>query len=364
LHRLELHADAHFTDRTRIFVQLENALAPGRERPRTIDANRADLRLAFIHVTKPLWDGEYQLRAGRQEVAFDLQRFASVRDGANVRQAFDAVWMQYTRDKWLLAAFASEPVQYRNASVFDDRSDRHFMFGGVRAKRRLAGTHNLSLTLSTYQRDGRVSAPANVRERRRNIDVHYAGSGHGFDWDIEAMVQRGTFGHERVKAWAAGSLAGYTFDALAWRPRFGLQLDAASGDSDPTDGFHETFNPLFPNGYYINLSGYTGYANLVHLKPSLTLQPARGVRLLLAQGILWRESTRDAVFAQPGVPVAGTAGKGGARTARYAQLRLDWVLTRSLAVALEADRYDVAPAIRAAGGRDSRYLAAELRWAW
>ena len=101
LHRLELHADAHLTDRTRVFVQLENALAPGRAHPTPADANKADLRLALLDTGDKLGDGIYTVRIGRQEVAFDLQRFASVRDGANVRQAFDGLWVRYERGDWL-----------------------------------------------------------------------------------------------------------------------------------------------------------------------------------------------------------------------------------------------------------------------
>jgi hypothetical protein len=39
-------------------------------------------------------------------------------------------------------------------------------------------------------------------------------------------------------------------------PRLGLQIDGASGNRSTTT--LGTFNPLFPKGYYVNLSGYTG----------------------------------------------------------------------------------------------------------
>jgi len=44
----------------------------------------------------------------------------------------------------------------------------------------------------------------------------------------------------------------------AWAPRLGLQIDAASGDHKAGDNTLGTFNPLFPNGYYFTLAGYTG----------------------------------------------------------------------------------------------------------
>jgi len=48
-----------------------------------------DLRLAFIAYVDSFWGGTLKARVGRQEMAFDLQRFVSVRDGPNVRQAYD-----------------------------------------------------------------------------------------------------------------------------------------------------------------------------------------------------------------------------------------------------------------------------------
>ena len=68
---------------------------------------------------------------------------------------------------------------------------------------------------------------------------------------------------DTIRAWAVGSLSSYTFADIGWTPRLGFQFDAASGDSNPHDNVLQTFNPLFPNGYYFTLAGYTGYTNLI-----------------------------------------------------------------------------------------------------
>ncbi len=39
--------------------------------------------------------------------------------------------------------------------------------------------------------------------------------------------------------------------------RLALQVDGVSGDKHPGDGSLGMFNPLFPNGYYSTLAGYT-----------------------------------------------------------------------------------------------------------
>ena len=170
--RLEVHADLHTTDRTRLFVQIENALAMGLASPGPADANRLDLRLAFIDSSLDLADGLFKCRVGRQEMAFDLQRFISVRDGPNVRQAYDAVWAAYERGNWRTTAFVSQPVQYRNGSAFDDFSNRRLTYGGARIQYRDLAGGDVSATVSEYHNDDIRFADTSGEDRRRNIDLH------------------------------------------------------------------------------------------------------------------------------------------------------------------------------------------------
>jgi hypothetical protein len=109
-----------------------------------------------------------------------------------------------------------------------------------------------------------------------------------------------------------------------------LQIDAASGDQHPGHNVLGTFNPLFPNGYCFSLAGVTGYVNLFHVKPSLTVKPISNLSIMGAVAFQWRETTADAVYTQPNIPGAGTAGKGSAWTGAYAQLRVDYRFNANL----------------------------------
>jgi hypothetical protein len=255
-------------------------------------------------------------------------------------------------------------VQYQNKSDFDDYSNRHLTFSGMRAQHRLTATSELSVSVSDFRQDNVHFLAASGNEERQSLDVHYNGHAQGLDWDIEGMKQGGSIGTKDVNAWAFGSLTGFTFASAGWSPRMGIQLDMASGDRNPAGDHVGTFNPLFPNGYYVTLSGYTGYTNFIHLKPSLTLTPMQDVKLVTAVGMLWRQTTHDAIYVQPDIPVPGTAGMPGKRSSTYGQVQLNWNATRSLAFAMEVDRYIVASALRQAGGHDSDYLGAEIRWGW
>lgn len=364
LQRLQLHADLRLGSHVQVFTQLEDARTVDKAQVGPVDANRLDLRQAFAAITGNLGDGIYKVRAGRQEMGFDLQRFVGLRDGPNVRQAFDALWLDWERAPWRVITFASRPVQYRSARTFDDYSNGHLRFSGFRVERQQAGPGDLSAYVARYRRDNARYLTVAGNDIRDIVDLRYAGNKAGLDWDLEAMRQSGHVGRTPIHAWATGARAGYTLDGLPWTPRLGLQLDSASGDRHPDDGRLGTFNPLFPNGYYFTLAGYTGYANLLHLKPSITLHPDSHLAATIALGLQWRQTVADAVYVQPNLPVPGTAGHGGRWTGAYAQLRLDYRVNRNVTTDLEAVHYRIGNAIRQAGGHDGDYLELELKFGW
>lgn len=367
LQRAQLHADLH-VDRWRAFAQLEDVRAYGKDAVGPADANRLDLRLAFLAYRQPLAGGVLNARVGRQDFAFDLQRFVSLRNGPNVRQSFDAAWLNYERGRWRLIGFVSQPVQYRNERDFDDRSNGHQVFHTLRVERQVLGDNELSAYYSRYGQDDARYGDAGGAERRDIVDLRFAGAlpqaTDRLDWDLEAMGQRGRVGASDVRAWALGARGGWRFGTLPWTPRLGLQGEAASGDRRAGDGRLETFNPLFPNGSYFTLAGYTGYVNLLHLRPSLSLSPAAGLTLGAAWGLQWRQTRADAVYLQPDLPVAGTAGRGHRWTGSYGQLRADWRVDAHTSVALEYVHYAAGASLRAAGAHDSDYLGLELGLAW
>ena len=364
LQRFQPFIDLHVNENLRAFVQLEDDRAWFKHSVSSVDRDPLDLRLAFLEYDGQVGPGLLKTRVGRQDFQFDLQRFISSRDGPNVRQSFDAVWVDYELPEWRVIALASRPVQYQDGAPFNDVSNHHLQFDMLRLERLVFCTDELSAYYALYQRDGARFLDAMGNERRHVIDARFAGGAAGFDWDLEAMGQTGSVGTSSILAWAAGSRAGYTFAALPWAPRLGLQADAASGDTHPGDGRIGTFNPLFPNGYYFALSGYTGYANLFHLKPSITVSPAPGLKVAAGIGLQWRMTTHDAVYVQSLASVPRTAGQGSAWTGGYAQLRADYAFTPNLAGAIEAVRYQVGRTLQQAGLHDASYIGVEMKLSW
>jgi hypothetical protein len=362
--RTEAHADLHLGPQVQMFAQFQSDFAPGKSMLAPVDQNRLDLEQGFVVVTEPVGDDTVKLRLGRQQFAFDLQRFVSVRDGPNVRQSYDAAWADYEHGPWRFITFYSQPVQTRDLRAFDDYSSGHLTYGGFRVERHVFESSEVSAYYSRFTQDGAKFPSASGNEVRDIVDVRFGGTGGGFDWDLEAMGQTGQIGADDILAWAVGSLGGYTVSNVEWSPRLGLQLDAASGDTNPHDHTLGTFNPLFPNGYYVTLAGYTGYVNFVHVKPSVTVHPTETLKVMVAAAAQWRETTADAVYTQPDIPVAGTAGRAGLYTGSYGQIRADWQVSPRAAVALEVVHFAVGDAIQRAGGHDSDYVGLEVRLGW
>ena len=362
LSRTELHADLRLQS-VQAFVQLESVLAPGKVRLAPSDENRLDVEQAFVAGVRPVPGGVLKARIGRQQFAFDLQRFVSVRDGPNVRQSFDGAWFDFETPRWRLIGYWTQPVVARDARPFDDRSSDRWTFSGVRIERRVFGDGELSAYWSRFRQEGATYGGVRGTDDRHVFDARFAGSLGPIDWDLEAMGQVGGFAGRDIRAWGFGARFGRAFKAQ-WQPRFGLQLDGASGDGDPRDRKLTTFNPLFPNGAYLTLAGYTGYANFLHLKPSMTVHPTPRLAATFAIATQWRMTTADAVYVQPSSSLMGTAGRAGKYTGAYGQVRFDYLVSPHLTAALEAVRFETSRSLKTVGARSADYLGVELKFAW
>jgi hypothetical protein len=364
IQRLELHADIRPDAHWQIFVQLQDDRAFGKDLITPADKDPLDLEQAFVTYSNELGGGQLKVRVGRQQMGFDLQRFVGVRDGPNVRQSFDAVWADWERSAWRLISFWSHPVLNVPDKTFNDSSSRGLQYGGFRIERKDVGPGKLSAYYSRYDADTAHYLDGSGKERRNNLDVRYNIAGGPIDWDLEGMWQTGRVGSEQIRAWAVGSVSGYTFEHARWSPRIGLQLDLASGDRRRADGTIGTFNPLFPNAYYFTLMSTPTYANLVHLRPSLELRPVQNLKLIARLGLQWRLTTEDAVYVIPNRPVPGTAGLPGRWTGVYEQLRAEWQINRNWAASVEGVQYQVGDVIRRAGGLNANYVNVELKFGW
>jgi hypothetical protein len=362
LHRAMLHADLRLRETARAFVQLGAFGYSGREGEREpFDLDRLDLIQGFLDVSVPIRGDRATLRAGRQEISLGSSRLVGVREGPNVRRAFDGVRAFVFGTDYRVDGFYLRPVSI-SPGVFDDATDDRETFWGVYGTGTVGGPLRADLYYLGLRRDMGRFAADNARERRHSLGLRLFGEAGGFDWDWEAVQQFGEFGNLSVGAWTIATDTGFTFAGAPLAPRLGLRADIASGDHDPSDSRLGTFNALYPKLPYFSEANLVAPANIMDLHPNVQLRPAVALKLDLGWNLIWRESLRDAVYRTPLVSIEGTAGAGGRFIGHQAMVGAEWQLQPELVVAGQYVHFLPSSSLSQGGGRQVDFLFTSVSW--
>ena len=132
LQRLLLNIDAHVTDYIRVFAQLgEFDRVGNRGIKSTTDIDRLELTQGFVDLLLPSPLGDAPVvRVGREELLFGYQRLIAVREGTNVRRAFDGARIT---DHWGAATIdllMVRPVSNTLAAFDDHTNMKQLLWGG------------------------------------------------------------------------------------------------------------------------------------------------------------------------------------------------------------------------------------------
>jgi hypothetical protein len=316
LQRYLLHADLHVGPSFRFFGQFVTGLEEGRiggPRP-DIDKNVFDAHQGFMDTVLFLGGDTDTLtaRLGRQEFEYGSGRIIDLRDGVNLRLAFDAARLLFHAGDLQLDAWWSKPVRNRTG-VFDDDPDPDRSFWGVYAVHPLPilPQGHIDLYYLGFENKQAVYVQGRGYELRNSLGTRLWGTPLPWEYNFEYLWQFGTFGPGTIEAWTAAHAVRYNFSDLPLKPRLGLRFDIASGDNNPATPNLQTFNPLFPSGIYFNLLNPVGPLNMIDLHPTIDLTVGPKVTASLDWDFFWRESLSDGVYRISGVPLRGA--NGGAR---------------------------------------------------
>ncbi|HBP0978159.1 hypothetical protein AN458_19495 [Pseudomonas aeruginosa] len=357
MQRLQAHADLHLLDgQLRLFTQVQNTRAWGKDTLAPPDESRTDIQQAFVDARFEVAGADLTTRVGRQEMAYGAQVLVTYRDVPNVRQAFDGVrlsvsWAADTR----LDAFAVRPVRL-GRDAFDDGSDNQVKFYGLYGSLPLWRAWYVDLYAFGLDTRQRSLAGLSGSEKRYTLGSRLFGKQGALDWSWDLAGQFGRLAGAGIRAWALSSDSGYTF-ATAWKPRLGLRLDAASGDRKAGDGRVQTFDPLFPrNGVY-------GEAALITLSNAIIVGPVLGFspwpQLRIEPGLfkVWKQQAGDAVY-YPGMGVAASAQQSRGRdVGNILRANLKWFASKNLTFDLDYKYYNVGGALRSAGADNSQFVS-------
>ena len=314
LQRYFVHMDLRYGDNLRFFVQGKFAHANDRDRGGLAGMeDHADFHQAFADITTPLFGRTVTFRLGRQELQYGTERLISPLDWGNTRRTFEGIKAFTERNDWRIDAFAVRPVLVDRRNL--DDGDENVEFYG------LYTTHKGSKALNSdyyflLLKNNNLLLNSNTRRGRQTVytlGTRQWGVVDQWDWETEAAAQFGTFAGDRIRAWMATAGGGYTFSDQAWRPRLGLLYDYASGDADPTDGTHSTFNQHFPLGHaWLGYLDLVGRQNVHAVKAQLKVKPTKKITAWADFHTFFADQDKDSLYSAGGArtrtPAAGGAG--------------------------------------------------------
>jgi hypothetical protein len=314
--------------------------------------------------------GALWVQAGRQEAGYGSSRILSVRDGPNIRLAYDGVRLGWRGAAGRVDLLALQPVENRRGA-FDDHGTRDAHLWGayatVAAGPAYAGHWDIYLLDS--QRDAARFAEGRGRERRQTLGSRWFGQDGTLDWNVEAVGQAGHLRTDTalsgIRAWTVASDAGWRWPGVPLQPRLGLKVDIASGDRRAGDGRLQTFNALYPKSSYFSEASLLAPANLMDVQPTVDLQFGERLSTQFGVQLAWKQQRADAVYTTPAplVPLPGSAG-GARRIGTQYKAETRWQASDDWLWEWQLAWMDAGTALRQAGGRDTLFASLAGTWTW
>lgn len=296
-----------------LYVELQDATAFWKDEPLVPPYQGTwDLRRAYVDLGD-IARSSVALRVGRQDISFGHARLLGTSYWRNVSQGYDAAMMVVNWNWLRLNAFSAAPV------IAGKNGLSHHQQGNVlhgvysHLKDRIPGSSLEPYLLWRLSPGFRteIGAPAKLDEKI--FGFRWAGTASDVDYDAEAVAESGHVNTDRIRAWAWSAIVGYTFRSGRWKPRLFVKYDFASGDRNPKDGTHGTFDQLYPNIHdHHGLADQIAWQNLKSVRVGIKASLLRNWTLAACYNDWWLASATDGFYNASGSIVArdvrGTAG--------------------------------------------------------
>jgi hypothetical protein len=250
-------------------------------------------------------------------------------DWGNTRRTFDGIKLFADLPDWRLDAFAVRPVVNDRRNL-DDENENIDFYGFYST---LKGTEALATDFYfLLLKDNNLVANSNGKTGRRTLYTlgnRLYGKRGSWDYETEAAAQFGTFAGDRVRAWMATAGGGYTFADAIWKPRIGLLYDYASGDRNPSDGTHSTFNQHFPLGHaWLGYLDRVGRSNIHAIKAQLKVKPSNKVTAWADFHTFFADQDRDSLYSAGGSKLRTPTSSGSHRIGHELDLTMKYAIDK------------------------------------
>lgn len=340
LARERLWADYHFSEEAHAFLMLQDSrfwcsdLSVSDFPGACPYYDSLDLREAFLeweHISGSPWG----FKAGRQSVCYGDNRVFGPGEWGNVgRYVWDAAKIYYDVDAVKIDVIFGQRVEF-DPHCFDDH---HWDFDAwavyAQLKRLPPTLKTLDLFWILRHDDHNTTAGESGAGDRKThtLGTHFDGRvAQHWDYGGALAVQRGKWGNDDIDAYGLNLRGGYTCDA-PWQPRLGLEYSCASGDSDPSDGEHETFDNAFGavDKYYGRMNMFA-WMNLEDYQATVSVKPCRNAKIALDYHFFRLASDKDAWYYCSGkAQRRDTSGASGSGLGQEIDLTARWQMNRNM----------------------------------
>ncbi len=301
------------------------------------ETDSIDLHQAYVTIGNHK-EFPVSLKLGRQELSYGEERLIGAFGWNNIGRVFDGAKVRW-QNEW----FAADVFGVRPVIPEDERfnvSNDYEYFSGIYATTSLVPKHSLEVyALSRNAGPQAVAAeprPELPQGSARDIFTlgfrfkSKAGEIGNWDYTVETAGQFGNYKDLRLginserldqRAYMAVLQGGYTFAETWGTPRLGLEYSYSSGDSDPKDGVHGTFDNLYPTNHkFYGYMDFVALQNIHDLRGIFQLKPHKQVTVALEGHSFWLADTHDSFYNVSGAArggIASTPGTGYGINPRY-----------------------------------------------
>jgi hypothetical protein len=256
------------------------------------------------------------VKVGRQELSYGDERLVGAFAWNNIGRVFDAAKVRW-QNKYFAADFFTSRVVIADDNNFN-MSNEYDLFSGFYATSKLIPkqttefyvfSRNTSAGSATL---AGVGSPALLNGPSPR-DIYTIGlrmksnPGDFGPWDY-GLELAGQFGHfndplaltiksQSHQAFAAILQGGYTWTDCPMTPRVGLEYAYASGDSNPNDSKHETFENLFPTNHkFYGYMDFVSLQNIHDVRFSYSMKPCPRLSAAIEYHAFWLADTADSFY--------------------------------------------------------------------
>ena len=279
-------------NRATVFIEIQDARIFGEEginedATPNIFADDVDLHQGYLKIDLSSGQLPVDLTVGRQKFNLGAQRLVSSLEWVNTARVWDGIRLDLGRaSERTLNAFASRLVPVDPSDLLNG----HGVTGNRLFDSYLYGAY---LTDFGVIQGGRLEAYWLLRhEAEMGDDVHTLGGRlttirGAWDVELEAAAQFGTYGDETHRGAMVHGALGYTAAELN-ASRFGVAYNYGSGDGDPSDGTHSTFDNQYPlNHAFYGYMDFFALQNLHNIEATFNTVLGGGLAARVAYQGFW-----------------------------------------------------------------------------